>query len=1044
MPNAIPPLRWGLGAREDELRAEQARDAYNDTLSFGEKFAAGWKDMTATSWMLQQLEKPEMEPDWNFRLSKERFSELTQGIDESFHSELLNARSDKEADFIRDQILESQERMKKIYAGGLFSGLSYATASGILDPLGVITGLAGARLPAMFYKQYRSVNQMRLASAAAGAASNAALEGYIASQSPTVGAEDVLWAAAFGGALGGMFPGLSKADQAATASALASIRDEMDTNALRRADPAIAPKAPALPSPKELEITPDNPDMRFIQPGENVASFFERRAKEAGRWQEKAYGATKNPILKFANKLFRTRRTTIEGMDDPLIREIQTALAGSSTGYKNAVDDIGAITRRDLNVERAAMGIISAFHSAIEVASKKQGKKVSEDLINDALADGLRGIDNPLLREVPELNQQVKALRGILDYMDELETKAGLSNGSVENYFPRITKLSEIDKMPDGENVFIRAVAAGLKGMEPDAALKFAKNYLRALRSVTPDRQIDLMTIFTGDATRILHALDGADLPRSVKDQLMTIAKQYDAKAKNAAQTPGYRKHRVTLDEGAVDPVTGTPLKTFFANDVLGVLHNRVHKGFGRVALSQLGIKGDSDWANLKTMIRTERGLSEKEANEVTEILQSYYDNLMGRPPVGNDALGRGSEALKAAQQLSVSVYMNMMGFSSFAEFGSVVSTVGWKHLLHTMPKVKAMQEALMKGNATTSEVRMMRALVGGFGSSRLMRRMHSHFDADTQEAMGKAREAMTTLNNITMDISGHSMVVTSQQMMYVVGAVSDWMELANKGVRHGHLSEGRLRDFGLSAEDVESILMDIRRHSNGSLEFEDLGFDKWNPKNQEKFTEYLYASGNKYILEPTQADRPMFMDNVIAQAVFQFMGHGMASFDAYIMRNLKHKDMVAARMAYMSMFFGGLSYAALVYLRSLGRDDAKSYREENLSVEKLGTAAFQRSSVASVLPNIADTTLGALGYDPIFSYRSSGLNAGFISGSPTVKLLEEGIPGTVSAFADLMTGESFHRDDWQAFRRLIPFQNAIIIQNYLNHVQQNAPRDYD
>ena len=53
-----------------------------------------------------------------------------------------------------------------------------------------------------------------------------------------------------------------------------------------------------------------------------------------------------------------------------------------------------------------------------------------------------------------------------------------------------------------------------------------------------------------------------------------------------------------------------------------------------------------------------------------------------------------------------------------------------------------------------------------------------------------------------------------------------------------------------------------------------------------------------------------------------------------------------------------------------------------------IAKAGFQRSAFASLLPATIDSGVGMFGFNPIFHYRSTGLDSNVITGNPTYHML--------------------------------------------------------
>ena len=136
------------------------------------------------------------------------------------------------------------------------------------------------------------------------------------------------------------------------------------------------------------------------------------------------------------------------------------------------------------------------------------------------------------------------------------------------------------------------------------------------------------------------------------------------------------------------------------------------------------------------------------------------------------------------------------------------------------------------------------------------------------------------------------------------------------------------------------------------------------------------------------------------------------------------------------SIFFAGTIYIAQTHVQSLGKskDEREDFLEKRLTPESIGKAAFQRSTYATLLPSLIDTGAFFTGQDPMFNYRTTGLDTNLVTGNPTYDLIVNKIGGAINN-----TGKAIFNDDYDFSKRdaykwksIAPFQNMIGITNIL------------
>lgn len=147
------------------------------------------------------------EPDPNFFMTDELIEELLGDVPPEMGSYLVQARSLEEAHHLSERLQKDYETIERLGRLGLLKSTGLYLGTGILDPLGIAIGAISVPLSGS-NKISRLAHVLRAGTASAGA--NAAIEGIIIEDKPIAGAEDVLWAAGLGFALGGGLASLSR------------------------------------------------------------------------------------------------------------------------------------------------------------------------------------------------------------------------------------------------------------------------------------------------------------------------------------------------------------------------------------------------------------------------------------------------------------------------------------------------------------------------------------------------------------------------------------------------------------------------------------------------------------------------------------------------------------------------------------------------------------------------------------------------------------------------------------------------------------------
>ena len=117
-------------------------------------------------------------------------------------------------------------------------------------------------------------------------------------------------------------------------------------------------------------------------------------------------------------------------------------------------------------------------------------------------------------------------------------------------------------------------------------------------------------------------------------------------------------------------------------------------------------------------------------------------------------------------------------------------------------------------------------------------------------------------------------------------------------------------------------------------------------------------------------------------------------------------------------------------------------FLKERLAIDAIAKAGFQRSSWASLFPALVDTSAAFFTDDPIFAYRTTGLDTNLVSGIPTVQLLSKGLSTAQAASRAIVNPDlQWSQGQQRAANTLIPLQNAIGIRNALNKLVEMQPK---
>ncbi len=179
-------------------------------MSFTEAFAAGRELDAVAPAIADHMKADTPESDPAFEFTEDVWSDLTKDIPADDHHIFEDAESREEADNIRKRYMEEREVEEQIAQAG-WTGTSARLLAGVLDEsaLAAVALTEGTAAPWIFSaKATRLTRTLRAAGAAAG--TEGAIQSYINTQRETKGADDVVFAALMGAAIGAPFGAIAR------------------------------------------------------------------------------------------------------------------------------------------------------------------------------------------------------------------------------------------------------------------------------------------------------------------------------------------------------------------------------------------------------------------------------------------------------------------------------------------------------------------------------------------------------------------------------------------------------------------------------------------------------------------------------------------------------------------------------------------------------------------------------------------------------------------------------------------------------------------
>jgi hypothetical protein len=685
---------------------------------------------------------------------------------------------------------------------------------------------------------------------------------------------------------------------------------------------------------------------------------------------------------------------------------------------------------------------------------------------NELVARAIRGeaIESPVVNKMA--NAQRQRYQELLQKAKDAGVRGADKIEENFNYLTRIYSNAKLSKLIDkfGEKKVVNFLAKAMRGgLNEKANVRLAKYLTRVIQRQKSEYQMNIGGILNAKAEDLNRLLrEQTDLS---PEEIMEITSAVFPSKGGTSNI--FKSRRVKLDENYSDGEMS--ISDFLENDSEILFLNYANNLTGQIALAERGFKSGSDWTKMMRQIEKEyeaQGIAVSDKTRINEMkaLQSGYDHLVGKPI--EDISTTYSTFGRIMRKYNFARIMNQVGFAQLAEIGVLIANVGLRQTVKHLPEMRKLIKRLKNGEIDDEFMREAEEVFGGFGSERLISQVANQSDEFgsriSKSRINKIERGLDHLNRITADISGMNIVNMAMKRIALKGMVQKWVDQAFGG--KAAMSLKRARDLGISDAMYKRILDQIKKHAvteEGALtkrKIKRINIDNW--ADQEAASTYAHAINRwgKRTIQENDIGEQMFLggltDTTTGKLLFQFRGFMMTAYGKHLLHGLKMNDVQAYKGFVMSTMFAGMAYVAQIQAQALlmtGRD-RKKFLENRLGkteediIKNIAKAGFQRSAFASLLPATIDSGLGLFGVNPLFHYRSTGLDSNIITGNPTYDLLwtkgfspTGGIARTAKSMWD--SDYDFSQSQYNDLTQMFILQNALGIQNVIRKIgSMNLP----
>ena len=1065
--------------REREIEAQKPK------VSFSEFIGASKEEDWITSYAFQNKES--FAPDLNYLkegLNQEQFDELTKDIPEDHHDFLEETVSFDHAKQMREKVLASLENEKKMQSWGWY-GVPLRIGVNMFDPVAATAGvLGGVAAPVVWGNKLSRVGRI-VRGAIGGAASNAAIEGYIASESVTRDEYDVMYAAVAGMLLGGGVGAISRGvgNEPELRQAHENLLQEVE--GAQKAELEARAKQDLL-GEKSVGAAENPFDPPLMERNLRSPEATEKAIENFGEMQKSEFSALR---IDMANYLLSS--------DNPLINGLGRILAEDAVGKRG--DNVIESTA-DLLKTNAFKGKLARFYQTYGVEYKawakennigffRRSQSKQRTSFGEQVADAIEnpnGIHSPAVNRMAERNAEL--YRDILREAKEAGVKGFENIPENLTYFTHRWNKFKFDDLrgkigDDGiERLLTQGLVNGTTDLTEDAAAQIAKAMNIKIKSDLAGLDSGFSRLFTADSRDTLKQImkeerfgkeDGGVFRPFSDDELDRLLGLFE---QSQTGVPSRAKYRLRFDmetqfEGT-NKLTGTreifSIKDLQERDAEQVFTLYANEMSGRIALAKKGIKSESDFESLINQAKDyainegvgkTRQRNRKRIGKEEEIARTIYNMILGRrPPNSGDPNAAYMKISRLIQDFNFIRLMNQVGFAQFAELGNAVQVGGIRGLIRVVPEFKAMIKRAENGELTDPVLRDIEAFYGT-GAERMTNQMIHRLDQlETNSPYGRGildgiQRTADRAKRLTADISGMAPITLGLERgtsRIVMQTLAD-MAFSNKS-----LSLKRMRSLGLGDEEAQLVFDNFKKHAKlensflfSTKKLREINLEQWDPKARDVLGIAVARWTRRAIQQNDLGNLSLFMTKEYGKVLVQFRTFMVVSHAKQLLHNVKMRDMRAFQAMMYSSISAGLAYTAQQNIQMIGLSDKekRERKEKRLSASAIAKATFARSSYAAFIPGGIDTAFDIYGADPFFAnYRSSGLDSNFITGNPSYQILF-GATGAENALktavrTGLNPDYQMSRGKARSLLTALPFSNAIGIQNAIRIATEDLPTE--
>lgn len=783
-----------------------------------------------------------------------------------------------------------------------------------------------------------------------------------------------------------------------------------------------------------------------------------------------------------AQRAIRTFTGILRGHENEAVRDIAGRYVGDSVGTADGSPvALGAseVTSRLQEAWAARMhSLVDKHYSAWLKASGKNGLfaawsresrnefmnqvgraikgEPTEDTHVTGMAQGFSKLYADILREA-----RVAGVEGF----EEVAENA--------NYLPRFFDFDRLHKLENeyGTQAVVELVAGSLRSaspdMEPALVSRLANAYVRRLKELRIGVDVRLANgVPIDDLAYLRHILEEAGETPEMIDEIAGKIAAFQRDDGKEGGTVRHARGRLKFDETfriklQHDPTRRAGGSRYDVVSIADLFDNNAERVFNRYARSMAGHVGMARAAGVRSLNdharnveRVRKALEASHPRDIAEVVDAMddaYKLIVGTPL---EKPGRIQEIVRSVTGYNFATSMNQAGFAQIPDLATLLSKGYLRHTL-THSGFSDLFRTIRRGADGRLDDELAREVEEtlGLGTDYHNNQVFASYeDVETglAGAWNTAQHGIRVAGRVTQAISGMGFINSVAQRLAAKVIVQ---RLTAEALKGGAYSAKRLASLGLDAAMIERIGAQLRKHTafvdnevGGKVRA--VNWSSWDDVEARDAMLYgVFREARRIVQEEDLGDTGAWMHTWAAKLIMQFRRFAIVSYSRQLLHGLNHADAEQATRVMMSMTLAAGAYTAqmTVKMAALDGEERDEFEARYLAPERIAAAAYARSAYSSLIPAMVDTVSAGVLDVRLFDARTSGQASDLITGNPTFALLNN-LGTTLSAPAQALLREDrgITQDDAKAFRRILPFQNALGLDFIVNPTIKALPKSHE